>query len=344
MHVDRVKRSAFTSKVNGDKILDFLRSNGIEYVDRGPDVAKDNVNIKCPFCGDEDTGEHMGINLETGYYGCWRNTNHRGRDVAFLLKVITGISLISVRRQIGSLTVLSSDDITYMYDVLNNTERNQVEESRPIGGVEHLKLLKSFKPLWKYNYSCKPYYKYLENRGFNNISELTYVYRLHYCMYGDWNYRIIFPIYYKRKLVTWVGRSIHKDETMHYRDLSVPESVRHAKFCISEYDYVSTGGRNLYIVEGLMDSTKMNWYLRNSDKATCLFTNSMTTEQRDILWKIGKKFDTVIVLLDNDATGNALTVQSQLRPVLKNVFIRSVQDRYGDPGALPGCNIQRGIL
>jgi DNA primase len=161
-------------------------------------------------------------------------------------------------------------------------------------------------------------------------------------MYEDWKQRIIFPIHYENRLVSWVGRTINKFETLHYRDLSIDESVRHPKFCLYEYDFIKDGGNILYVTEGVMDCLKLNWYLPYKDTATCLFTNSMTEQQRELLWKVGKSFKKVVILLDNDALSNALEIKSQLKPVLNNVIVGILPSKYKDPGELGGSLIESG--
>ena len=71
-------------------VLTFLDHNRIPYRTNGPNCAKGHVVIKCPFCGDEDPSEHLGIQLSTGYWGCWRNSSHRGRRPHRLIMRLLG--------------------------------------------------------------------------------------------------------------------------------------------------------------------------------------------------------------------------------------------------------------
>ena len=143
--------------------------------------------------------------------------------------------------------------------------------------------------------------------------------------------------------MSWVGRTIHKDEPLHYLDLSVKESVRAPKFCLQDYDHLIYGGKTLFITEGFFDSLKLNWFLTYGHRATCLFTNSMTDEQKELIWEIGKTYDEVVILLDADALSNALHIQTQLRTVLKNVTIRTMPYRYDDPGVMSGSFIHNNL-
>jgi hypothetical protein len=329
-------------KVKAEKIEEFLKENNIDYRDSGPDVAKDNVNVKCPYC-DNDLMQHMGINLKTGMYGCWRNIHHRGSDVSYLFRKITNVSLLEIRRQIGVKIALETDDVKNMLFALNEDSEINISKIKVIGGKDNLSLDKSFRVLWngRYEQDLTPYNKYLKARGFDDIERLAIDYRLHFCMYGYWQHRIIFPIYFKARLVTWISRSIRDDVDRPYLDLSVLESVRHANFCLFDYDYIAEGGRNLYVTEGVFDALKIAWYCNKKDKATCLFTNSMTDEQKDLLIRVGSRYDNVFITLDPDALSNALEIQSRLYPL--KAKIKTVISDYKDPGAVPRSQIKRWL-
>jgi hypothetical protein len=327
--------------LNEDKVEEYLRNHSIEFVTRGPDVGKNNINIKCPFCGDNDEGHHMGINVDKNVYSCWRSNNHKGRDVSYLLRYLTSESLLSIRRFIGMSLVLEENDCQSMLKTLSEND-TAIKEERKIGGVRILKYPNSFRPLWEKHYRDWDFIDYLSSRGFYKPRELAHSYELHFSLSGDFANRIVFPIYYKNKLVSWIGRTIDKYETKHYRDLSIQESVIHPKFCIANYDNVKLGGDTLYIVEGFMDFLKLDYYLAyEGDRATCLFTNSMTEEQKLLLWKVGKKYSKIIVLMDNDALSNSIDIVDQLKPILNNVYIGTVLTEYKDPGELPVPLIQK---
>ncbi|HDD70832.1 MAG TPA: hypothetical protein ENF94_01580 [Candidatus Woesearchaeota archaeon] len=50
-------------------IYKFLEDYGFEYKERGKNVSRRDVNIKCPLHYDPDF--HLGINKETGIWRCW---------------------------------------------------------------------------------------------------------------------------------------------------------------------------------------------------------------------------------------------------------------------------------
>ena len=84
-----------------NSVTQMLTRYNIEFVESGPNVAKGNVNVQCPWCGVEDHSYHLGINLAKGMWGCWRNKQHRGRALYKLLSKLTGLSYQEARRVTG---------------------------------------------------------------------------------------------------------------------------------------------------------------------------------------------------------------------------------------------------
>src|SRR5215831_11911132 len=82
-------------------MIDFLnlfQEHGIE-VKR---TIRDNVEIHCPWCGAEDRGKHLALQLSTGYFHCWRNQDHRGRNPSMLLQLITGLGRAQIDAMLSS--------------------------------------------------------------------------------------------------------------------------------------------------------------------------------------------------------------------------------------------------
>ena len=57
---------------------------------------------------------------------------------------------------------------------------------------------------------------YLGERGFRKVDVLG-SFGLHYCSFGPWRDRIIFPVHRRGKLVAWTGRSIKPDAELRYK-------------------------------------------------------------------------------------------------------------------------------
>src|SRR3990167_1829573 len=68
----------------------FLKDHNIPFATEGKSVTRGNIAIKCPWCGDDDPSQHLGIHLQHGYWNCWRNQNHRGRKPHRLIMRLIG--------------------------------------------------------------------------------------------------------------------------------------------------------------------------------------------------------------------------------------------------------------
>src|SRR6266436_4570111 len=66
----------------------FLTDYNIEFVTHGPNTKRGEVSVKCPWCGDDDPSQHLGISLEREAWGCHRNAQHRGKAPAWLIKAL----------------------------------------------------------------------------------------------------------------------------------------------------------------------------------------------------------------------------------------------------------------
>jgi hypothetical protein len=59
----------------------LLTDNRVPFIERGPNVKRGEINIRCPFCGSADPSYHMGLNLDSGWWSCWRNKDqHSGKS------------------------------------------------------------------------------------------------------------------------------------------------------------------------------------------------------------------------------------------------------------------------
>ena len=312
------------------KIQRFLDQYNIPYETSGRNVKKGNININCPFC-EHDDGYHMGIIPKNGFYGCWRDSKHRGRDFARVIKALIDCSWEEANRLAGKEAAFEDgDDLMKMVDALFDDE--QEGEIKVLGGATKLLWPRNWKAiLWAG--STGRFWRYLEGRGFTNIPKLVSKYEIYCCLVGEWKMRLTFPMYYNDKLITWQARSIQQGAALPYKDLSVDESVRHPKFFLYNFDEILSGGKVLMVSEGLFDMLKLDYYSPKGFRATCLFTKSMTDEQMYLLMELAPLYEEVWLVLDEDAQGQGMTLASELFMV-KNLKQVSVPEEVGDPGAM----------
>jgi len=323
--------------ISSEKILTVFKTNNIEYITDGPNVKKNNVNIKCPFC-ENDPSQHMGVSLINGEYACWRDTRHRGKNFLKLLQEVLDCSLDEAKRQLGLKTLEPNE----FDSILSRLYEEEKFTPRKLGGVKSLAFDKSFREIKEKGITA-PFWEYLIRRGFDNIDKLLRLYEIKCCLLNDWRYRLIFPIRYKGDLVSWVGRSISPTATLKYLDLAVDKSVRHPKFCIWNYDELLNGGHALYVTEGIFDAIKLDFYFPAGFKATCLFTKTIRDEQKTLLQDLSKEFDHIILLLDADAQTQAWTIAGELS-YLRNVIIGRLPDGLKDPGDMTKEQVTQLVL
>ena len=208
-------------------------------------------------------------------------------------------------------------------------------EPKIYGGKEYLTLPEYF---------TKPkrlFVEYLEGRGFDNIDSLVSIYDIHQCLVDDWKWRLIFPVYFKEKLVTWVGRSIGISPYLPYMDLSIEESVIHSKYCLYNYDNLK-GGEALFVTEGIFDALKIDYYSPKDVNATCLFTKTMRKEQEYLLYGLSNYYDSIYILLDSDAKIEALKIVKDLS-YIHNVKLSLLPDGVKDPGCFNKYEVNRFV-
>lgn len=314
------------------KIIDFLEQYNIPYRTSGVNCVRGNIVLPCPFCireGKADDTYHLGVNLTTSFYGCWRNSEHRGRNFATVIKALIGCSWQEAERLTGKTVVLDEDNFKNMLDKLRQPVVK--EETKKIGGVKTLQFPKEFKKL-KHTPLADRFWNYIANRGFDDVEQFVEQYDVHYALIGDYQDRIIFPLYYHNELITYVGRSMYKDAFLRYRDLEIDKSVIHCKQALWNYDEL-VGGKVLFVCEGLFDAAKLDFYLPLRYNATCLMTKSMTEEQFYLIKDVAPEYDEVRFFLDEDAQKQSNELVRELC-FLKNVKNQILPDGMKDPGEL----------
>lgn len=319
-------------------VLKILDRTGVEYVDHGPNVAKGNVNIQCPWCGSADHSHHLGINIEKGYWGCWRDRAHRGRKLYKLVSRLMGVSYAQARRITGEgrgIAVQRDSMENVLLDLSSAPDSSTGDALRA-----EIRLPKQFRPLAsrhgpRYRVAER-FLQYVRDRGFGrDAGTVCRRYKLRYCVEGDFANRIIIPVYERGQLMTYLGRSIYKDSTLRYRALSKEESVKQVKDCVYNFDRALEGGEILVIVEGALDAMKVDFYgHRRGLRAVGLFNMNVEDEQAELLYELRGLYNRFIILLDQGEVGSSLSLEEELSQTLKGIKTRFLPEGIEDPGAL----------
>lgn len=313
----------------------FLQDQGIEYVTEGPNTKKGNINVSCPWCGD-DPSHHMGIEPNKGWYGCWRSPDHRGKNLARLLAAISTLSYAEAHVLVGrNLVELSTTDLQSIAD-----GRFFAPSKLPKPRVVDLGLPYNFRKL-RVEYSelaAKPYIQYLVGRGFtiDQVGRLCRVFGFHYCVSGWWKERIIIPVWMERRLMCWTSRSIYLNAREPYLSLDADSSVINIKECLYNHDSAhASGGEVLFLVEGPGDVWKLDLIGRKYNcRAVGLFSLSCEEGQQSWFDDLVSGFGKLVVLADRNEIAASQKLLDTLAYLRIRIVLGELPKGVKDPGHL----------
>lgn len=270
----------------------YLDSRGIEYRESGKNISKNFVGICCPFC--DDSSFHMGIHKQSKTISCWVCST-RGT----ILKLIQEIEKVPPSKAFHIANEFQDQNYSY----LDNNEQFQPKDS-----IELPKgCTKEFAGIFT---------NYLLKRNFNP-EELIKTYDLYA---GEklslFQFRVIVPVYFKRELVTYLGRDITNKSPLKYLNCPIEESKIPIKNCLYNLDSVKDSA---IIVEGVTDV----WRIGQGCIAT--FGIQYTKKQISLLIGLKKAF----VLFDNDAIARAEKLANDLSCFVDSVEVLELDK--GDP-------------
>jgi DNA primase len=219
------------------------------------------INVCCPNCN--DTKYHGGFNLNEFYYNCWRCGGINAKDI---LQKLLNLSF-------NDLNILLNEN-TIDKIVLNKLNKTQ-------GKIHNIELPGSI--------LNEKERKYLIKRNFDPYY-LVDTYKIQGGgIIGEWNFRIIIPVFYQNKLVTFLGRTIVNNE-IRYRNLKTDKAIISNKKIL--YNLDNCMNNYIILVEGPFDC----WRLGHNN-VSCSFGIEITPEQINLL---SKRFKKVIFLFDNE--------------------------------------------
>ena len=309
---------------------EFLKENSIEYVTSGPNTKRGEVSVQCPFCGDEDPSQHMGINLSREAWGCHRNAEHRGKSPLKLIQALLGCNAAQARLTLAQYSVSDPDSLEGALTMLNalnelDTPEAPVEVTFPPEFKEGARLTNRF-------------WNYLEKRGYNSPIEIATKFGLMFADTGRYKDRIIFPVYGVQGLVGWTGRAII-DPVSAPRYLASSDKV---KTSVYGYEFAKKGGTTLFLVEGPFDALWINSLsTKKHVKAVALMGTSVTVPQFCVIKKLQKKFKNVIPFLDKDAYAQSLHIAAMFESIRNITFGAGVENStvpsgyWKDPSDIP---------
>jgi len=290
----------------------FLDGHGISSTRDRRYSGPNRVSIQCPFCGD-DTGYNLGIDVRNGYWHCWREPvagSHSGRSPYRLIEQLLGVSRETARAIARAGESVIANDMTFADDIARKLGNVTVTNT-----VTTLEFPREYHRLDSSPRARRLYYPYLESRGYSyrQVDWLVKKFRLCYCTRAPFSYRIIIPVYFQNRLVTWTGRAIGDDE-LRYRTLShhyesalragQPQAAMNIKETLFDFDRARYGGRTLVVTEGVFDAMRVTFLGWPAIRAVALYGKQATPAQIDLLAELVPRYRRVVSLLDAD-TGYA---------------------------------------
>lgn len=314
--------------------LRFLEQHRIEYNASGANTSRDNVVVHCPFCGHQDPSKHMSVNLVGKGFRCWRNPTHRGKNPARLVQAMIGCTYERASQIVGNAILIPTDFMARVRDTINPPPP---VERRP------LKMPAEFKRFTGLP-SSKRFVRYLHERNFTDkqIERMSERLGVRYCTRGPYEGRIMFPLRFEKRLLSWTGRTIYNSEELRYKTLSIdPERTKREGYeaalgAISHYllwyDVLKVADADtVFLCEGPFDALKvMVLGAKHGVVATCFFTAEPTEPQVNLLHEVLPRFKRRFMLLDRGTFATGIRVTSGLSSL--GVVPASLPHRLKDPG------------
>lgn len=291
---------------------------GVDWRDRGPNTTRNDVNICCPFCGD-DYGYHLGVSItgSTKFY-CFRNSEHGGRSPVFLLHAL-------------GATRKEADELIAEY---GNGEEAPAEKSPPSPASITKKWRNFSSAVWSSD--CLDY---LRGRGFEDPKKLAQKYDLRFSPEGKWARRVMMPVKLNGEVVSWTARSIDDGRIPKYLMQSVvfPGLV-----------YVPRVSTDIMVaVEGPLDALKICGAEMGHVGALALMGKALNARKLIILTKLLKGVRKLVFAPDADVD---VVARERMRNLLKvtrlgqgAIPILVPPDPFKDAGAMPYRAIRQWV-
>lgn len=293
----------------------LLSSIRVEWRDRGANCRSGNVNIACPWCGN-DPSFHLAIAEQREAFYCYREPDrHSGRHfIALLVKL--GIERAEAIRLINS----------------------HMAHSQPIEAPRKAPDMPRIQYGWDRFVSAldsRSAIGYLRERDIPNPEQAIRLFDLRVSLAGTWANRLLIPFQSAQgEVQSWTGRALQNWMVPKYLTresddsglLYAPNQDRRGKHC-------------LVIVEGPFDALKLAIIARTSPFIVAALTGKQLNAARLLrLRALSEGCDSILVALDADVnTGSRLRIISDIAGTLRMRYIgrATLPPGHKDPAEIP---------
>ena len=217
--------------MNRFNFVRFAEDNALEVVfDSHKHSRPGWIQMKCPFCTG-NPGYHLGFNEKQGYFNCWRCGFHR------LSEVISALMSVPEHQAWTMITpyLSSGDRVLQVKDEKEQILAKSKKVSLPMGCGPMIQIHK----------------QYLKGRKFDpeHLEKLWGL--MGTGPVGDYKLRIIVPITFRSRLVSYQGRDVTDKSPLRYKACKSVNEVLDHKNCLYGLDLVPAD--TIVVVEGVTD-------------------------------------------------------------------------------------------
>lgn len=292
-------------------VLKFLRDYRIDHVTGGEFGRSGWANTHCPFCVQGKRPYRLGINLSDGRCSCWQC---RGKHILNVIRALVKCGTGEAKR-----ILLQYKGRSAAREEVVIKPKIRTESRLPIGTA----------PL-KYIHDDYLIARKFDPELLERVYGLQGTTRHAYVKVGedlvDYRYRIIVPIYFERKLVSFQGRDITGTSKLRYKACPSELEVIDHKNLLYGYDLVE--GDSVLIQEGVTD----NW--RFGPGALATFGTGYKAEQFKLMVDRFKRF---FIMFDPEpaAQKTADELAWSLGIAGREAILVELDNPGVDPGDLP---------
>ena len=292
----------------------LLNAVRVSWKDRGANCRAGNVNIACPWCGN-DPSQHLAISESKEAYFCYRDPAHAGR------------SFISLICKLGN----SRNEAIQLLNAHRHKSVALPEQAKPLSSNQLTRAWDRFR-VADYNPRA---IAYLKQRGFPDPEATAWRYDLRVAVEGVWSNRLLIPFCSPQgELLSWTGRAWRSETNPKYMALQTNDE---ALIFFPQQDFDSK--RVLVLVEGPVDAIKTAQAADRSEfLVAALAGKHLNPAKLNQLRKAALNCDSLLLALDFDVNiSTRLRIQSDIAGYLGVRYHAkaALPPGYKDPAELP---------
>jgi hypothetical protein len=249
------------------RTIDFLNDYNIPYIDSHGMLTSAYVGFEvCPLCHHHNHGRvYAAMRRDSNTFTCW---NCKSKDFYTAVQVLTGITDYGMLKDI--FKKYGNSAYSHSSSPLSEQDKPRPTKIKIPGTSEMIPAARS----------------YIENRGFSP-EFLWEKYDLRATRYERPSYRIIIPITYNKRIISYTSRDYTNEQDLRVVSCKSDLEIINHKDLFLGLDYAQ--GKNALVVEGPWD------HFRMGNGSLCSFGSEITLPQ---IMLLADKFENVFIMPD----------------------------------------------